>query len=87
MQIHLDNLSKEIEGHAVIIMDRAGWHCSKNLKLPKNITTVHLPPYSPELNAGENVWQVLKRTSLKHKAFKTTEEIIDPCLRAWSVLL
>jgi hypothetical protein len=35
MQIHLDFLSKEIEGHAVVIMDRAGWHCSNDLQVPK----------------------------------------------------
>ena len=84
MQIHLDCISKEIEVHAVIIMDRAGWHCSKDLKVPKNITIVHLPPYSPELNGSENAWQVMKSKFFKNRVFKTTAEIIDACIEAWN---
>ena len=26
------------------------------MKIPANITLLHLPPYSPELNAVENLW-------------------------------
>ena len=77
MQIHLNHLSEEIEGYAVILMDQAGWHCSKDLKIPGNMTIVHLPPYSPELNGSENGWQVMKSKSLKNRVFKTTTEIID----------
>ncbi len=87
MQIHLNYLSKEIEGHAVVIMDRAGWHLSKDLKVPKNMTIVHLPPYSPELNSGENVWQVIKSTSLKNRVFKTTDEIIEACIQGWNAFV
>ena len=42
--------------HFVLIMDRAGWHKSKSLKLPDGITVLLLPPYSPELNPTENLW-------------------------------
>ena len=37
MQIHLNHLSEEIEGYAVILMDQGGWHCSKDLKITGNI--------------------------------------------------
>jgi transposase len=87
MQIHLDYLSKEIEGHAVIIMDRAGWHCSKELQVPENMTILHLPPYSPELNSSENGWQVIKSTSLKNRVFKTVDEIIDASIHAWNIFV
>jgi hypothetical protein len=60
MQIHLDLISKEIKTHAVIVMDKAGWHRSKQLKIPDNITILFLPPCSPELNPKENFWQQLK---------------------------
>ena len=84
MQIHLNHLSKEIEGHAVVIMDKAGWHCSKDLKIPKNMTIVYLPAYSPELNGSENGWQAMKSKFLKNRIFKTTKEIIDACIEAWN---
>jgi hypothetical protein len=50
--VFLKMLSKELKPleHAVLIMDQAGWHKSKRLKMPDNITALLLPPYSPELN-------------------------------------
>ena len=35
--------------HVVLVLDQAGWHVAKALKVPKNMTLLHLPPYSPEL--------------------------------------
>ena len=84
MQIHLEHLSQEIEGHAVVVMDRAGWHCSKDLKIPNNMTILHFPTYSPELNGSENGWQVMKSKSLKNRVFKSTTEIINACRKAWN---
>jgi hypothetical protein len=46
MQQHLEAISKEIEAgnHAIIVLDRAAWHTTKKLHLPKNISL--LPPTS-----------------------------------------
>ena len=41
--------------HAVLVLDRAGWHVSPDLQVPKNLTLIHPPSYSPELNPVENV--------------------------------
>ena len=46
--------------HAVLLLDRAGWHVSTKLRVPNNITLVPLPPRSPELNPVENVWPFLR---------------------------
>ncbi|MBR0684281.1 IS630 family transposase, partial [Roseomonas eburnea] len=46
--------------HAAMLIDNAGWHTANDLRVPPNITLVHLPPYSPELNAIEKVWQYLR---------------------------
>jgi len=45
--------------HVVMLWDQAGFHTSKKLKVPKNITILPLPPYSPELNPAENLWHYL----------------------------
>ena len=66
------------------LMDNAGWHHSKYLKIPKNMTIVHLPPYSPELNGSENGWQTIKSRFLQNRIFKTSDEIIDACIKAWN---
>ena len=39
--------------HAVMALDQAGWHGSKKLTVPNNVSLARLPPYSPELNPAE----------------------------------
>jgi len=48
----------------VLVLDGAGWHTSQALKPPDNITLLCLPPYSPELNPVENVWEYLRKNKL-----------------------
>ena len=60
----------------IMIMDNAGFHSLNNIKLPKNIIPIRIPPYSPELNPCEQVWQHMKR-KFKHQVFKNIEELKD----------
>ncbi len=53
--------------HAVVLMDRAGWHTTDKLKLPANLTIILLPSRSPELNPVENVWQYLRQNWLSNR--------------------
>lgn len=64
MQLHLDEISRHVArgAHAVLLLDRAGWHTSAKLKVPKNITPVLLPSRAPELNPVENVWHICAPT-------------------------
>jgi transposase len=59
MQQHLDIISATVtpSKHALLIVDRAAWHLTANLDMPTNITIMPLPPYSPELNPVEQIWQ------------------------------
>ena len=52
MNAFLEQFSRELPAdvHAVMVLDRAGWHTARGLCVPGNITLVHLPPKSPELN-------------------------------------
>lgn len=86
MQIHLDEISKEIqEGHhAILMMDRASWHTTEALVVPANLSLLPLPPYSPELNPMEQVWQKLKRDHLSNRVFRNYDEIVDACCKAWN---
>ncbi len=48
MNILLEQMSQYLKTReAFLIMDCASWHKSKNLKIPKNINIIYLPPYSP----------------------------------------
>ena len=83
MQIHLDMISQSTEGHAVILLDGAGWHSANSLIIPQNITLMKLPPYSPELNPKDLFWQSLKSIYLSNKVFSSVEHIMDTCSEAW----
>ena len=62
MQWHLDEIANQVApgAHAVLMMDRAGWHMTDKLIVPANITIIALPPRSPELNPVENVWKFMR---------------------------
>jgi transposase len=63
--------------HMVLIMDGAGWHKSKGLRLPDGITVLLLPPYSPELNPVENLWHYLRSHYLSNRAYQNYDELLD----------
>ena len=44
----------------ILTLDGAGWHKSKELELPENIRLLFLPPYSPQLNPVENIWDYVR---------------------------
>lgn len=70
MQIFLDEVSvRHPEDRIVMVMDGAGWHRSKMLKPPKNVYILSLPPYSPELNPVENLWDDLREKSFGNLVF------------------
>jgi hypothetical protein len=53
--------------HAVLTLDKAGWHTTRKLQLPSNISLVHLPPASQELNPTETIWQYMRQSYLSIK--------------------
>ena len=89
MQLHLDEISRHVaEGaHAVLLLDRAGWHTTNNLDMPENITPIFLPSRAPELNPVENVWQYLRSNWLSNRVFETYDAIIDAACEAWMKLI
>ena len=89
MQLHLDEISRNVaEGaHAVLLLDRAGWHTAGKLDVPKNITPIFLPSRAPELNPVENVWQYLRQTWLSNTVFENYDAIVDAACDAWRKLI
>ncbi len=89
MQMHLDEISRNVaaKSHAVVLMDRAGWHKTDKLKVPKNLTIILLPSRSPELNPVENIWQYLRQNWLSNRVFENYEAILDAGCNAWNRLI
>jgi len=89
MQLHLEEISRAVArgAHAVLLLDRAGWHTTANLLVPKNLTLVFLPSRAPELNPLENIWQYLRQTWLSNRVFDTYEAILEAACEAGRKLL
>ncbi|MBX9746290.1 MAG: IS630 family transposase [Hyphomonadaceae bacterium] len=89
MNLHLQAISAKVAtgAHAVVLVDRAGWHLTPKLAIPRNISIIALPPRSPELNPTENVWQFVRDNRLSNRFFKFYDDIVDHCCRAWNKLL
>jgi transposase len=86
MNLHLIEISQQVVSgnHAVVIIDQARWHTAKRLAVPANISLLALPPYSPELNPQENIWQWIKDKYLANRVFSSFEEILDAAVIAWN---
>src|SRR5207245_999938 len=92
MNHHLSEISSQVaaDAHAVVILDRAGWHRSQALVVPGNITLSELPPYSPELNPVERIWHYLRSHWLANSvllAWDRSLPLSRPCLDAAGSLL
>jgi len=86
MQNHLQLISDATPKgrYAVVIMDRASWHSEKIVGRFNNLSILHLPPYSPELNPIEQVWSWLRQNDLANFVFKDYEDIVEQVTRAWN---
>ncbi len=90
MNQHLAEISSQVavNAHAVVLVDGAGWHqTGGKLLVPQNISLLKLPPYSPELNPVENVWQFLRQNYLSNRLFDTYLAILDACCDAWNAFV
>ena len=85
MNRHLRDVGRELpEGkHAVMVLDGAGWHKSKDLEIPSNVSLLHLPPYSPELNPIETVFSVLKHRHFANRVFESAEHVRKTVTKVW----
>ena len=85
MALHLTEIAQAVApgAHAVVLLDRAGWHVSAKLVVPDTITLLPLPAKSPELNPVENIWQFLRENWLSNRIFASHSDILDHCCAAW----
>jgi hypothetical protein len=89
MRLHLEEIGRHVASgaHAVLVLDGAGWHGAADLAIPGNLTLLPLPPYSPELNPVENVWQYLRQNQLSLRVWPDYDAIVETCCQAWNALM
>jgi hypothetical protein len=88
MQHHLNAISQCVTAgaHAVLALDKAGWHTTRKLDVPSNISLLHRPPASPQLNPTENIWHYLRQSYLSNRVFRDYEAVVEASSSAWNKL-
>lgn len=88
MNEHLKMITQEAgeDTHVVLVLDGAGWHKARALKVPENMTLLFLPPYSPELMPMERVWAWMRQHDLSNRVFVDAAEIDRACAASWNKL-
>ncbi len=86
MKLHLEQIAASVPAgrHAVLILDRAGWHTSQKVGVYDNLSILPLPTASPELNPTEQVWRQLREDELANRCFEGYDDIVESSCRAWN---
>lgn len=80
-----DQFTQEVDPdvHVVLVWDQAGFHTSKALTLPDNVTVIPLPAYSPELNPVENLWHYLRSHYWSNRTYADYDALRLAAIDAW----
>jgi hypothetical protein len=76
-QIFLDEFSKHFsDSFNCLLVDNGRFHVAKELVIPGNVCLIFQPPYSPELNPIERLWQYIKE-QIALENFETLDELLN----------
>jgi len=83
MQIFLDEVAaRHPNDRIVMVLDGAGWHKSESLMIPDNLRLLSLPPYSPELNPVEHIWDEIREKWFANEVFNSLDAVEDRLVEA-----
>ncbi len=68
------------------MLDGAGWHRARELKIPQNIRLLPLPPYSPQLNPVEHLWEEIREKWFPNLVFDSLAAVEDGLVEALAAL-
>jgi len=78
MNHYLQELSENFkDDYILLICDNAAWHKSAGLHIPNNIEIMHIPPYTPEMNPIEQIWDELREKYFANQIFDSLEKVVD----------
>jgi transposase len=82
-QVFLRALSRKFARQDILlVLDGAPNHRSGGLAIPANISLLFLPPYSPELNPKENLWDEIREKIFKNYALKSIHAVHAKLIQA-----
>lgn len=77
MNIFLKDLSEKYPNDKIVLVcDGAAWHKAKALIIPNNIHLIFIPPYTPEMNPIEQIWEEIRKRGFKNEVFHTLDDVM-----------
>lgn len=87
MAIFLAEISQRYPNDTIVmVLDGAGWHKSLSMPIPDNICLLSLPPYSPDLNPVEHLWDELREKYFHNRAFDSLDALENRLVEALRAL-
>jgi hypothetical protein len=76
MNIFLKRVSQEFAEYFLVMqVDQAGWHRSQQLQIPENLRLIFQPPYSPQVNPVEHIWEELREKHFANRIFSSLDDL------------
>lgn len=70
----------------LMVLDAAGWHRANDLQIPHNMKLFFLPPYSPQLNPVEHIWDEIREKWFSNLVFENLNALEDLLVEAFASL-
>jgi transposase len=87
MSLFLEEVAERHRDEFVLmVMDQAGWHTANHLKIPDNLRLIWLPPYSPQCNPVEHVWDEIREKWFANRVFHSMDAVEDTLMDALASL-
>jgi transposase len=87
MSVFLAEVSQRHRDELIImVLDGAGWHRAKRLIVPVNIRLIPLPPWSPQLNPVEHLWDEVREKWFGNRVFASLQAVEDHLVAALQIL-
>ncbi len=88
MSIFLKHTAAEFPGEfCIVILDGAGWHVAGELAVPANLGLILLPPYSPELNPVEHLWEYVRENHFRNDAMPDLDSVEERLIQGIRALI
>lgn len=71
----LDVLETWPDQFILLVLDGAGWHKARTLPVPERLRLLHLPPYCPECNPTEHIWDEVREKGFANQLFATLDAV------------
>jgi transposase len=70
----------------LMFLDGAGWHRAHHLVIPENMRLEALPPYSPQLNPVEHIWDEIREKLFANEVFDSLDAVEERLVESLAAL-